>query len=170
MKRVVVPVPWQGNVPGALQRYIDCSWRRGSMIFFEYLRKSNNDGEILRHLKRKHKASETEQPMAEWVNEQPTRGEVMVAAICHSRFSDTYYGQWLVLNVGFRSIADLWKPEVAENGEYSPWGASHSQYEPLVAGTDGKRLQRLGEPELSAVCTLTMISCLPQPPSPQGPP
>ena len=36
----------------------------------------------------------------------------MIASIVLSRFNDAYYGQWLVLNLPFHDISDLWLPEV----------------------------------------------------------
>ena len=35
----------------------------------------------------------------------------MIAAVCNSRFSDNYYGQWLLLRIPFRSVDELWREE-----------------------------------------------------------
>ena len=48
-----------------------------------------------------------------WAAHVRMRGEVMVAARCNSRFSDEYYGQWLLLHVPFRSAwGELWDDDV----------------------------------------------------------
>lgn len=45
--------------------------------------------------------------LEQWVNATPTQADVMIAAVTTSRFSDTYYGQWLVLHCPFRELHEL---------------------------------------------------------------
>ena len=49
-------------------------------------------------------------PLEQWVNSIADKplGEVLVAPVMYSRNSDRFYGQWLVLNVPFRNLDDLW--------------------------------------------------------------
>ena len=41
--------------PQLLVNYETCAWRREDMSFLEYLRKTNNGGDIIRHIREKHK-------------------------------------------------------------------------------------------------------------------
>ena len=40
------------------------------------------------------------------------RGEAVTAAIYLSRYNDKYYGQWVIMNVPFRRLDDLWFDEL----------------------------------------------------------
>ena len=119
LKRIVVPVPWRDEHTVEMQSYMSSTWRREGMTFLEYLRKANKHGQILQYLTRKFKQDETDSTLEEWANSYSTKGEVVVAVTMCSRFSDTYYKQWLIMNVPYRSIdQDLWKPaaeKVPEN-------------------------------------------------------
>ena len=56
-----------------------------------------------------------EEPMESldaWANSAPLAGEVAVAAIYLSRYNDRYYGQCVLMNVPFRSLDDLYRPEL----------------------------------------------------------
>ena len=85
VRRVKVPVPWKNDPDRWLRAYMDCRWRTDELTFLQYLRMSNKNG-----AKRKN----------------PRR--VLVAAITRSRVTDDYYGQWLVLNIPFRHLDELW--------------------------------------------------------------
>ena len=39
-------------------------------------------------------------------------GEVMTASIYLSRYTDKYYGQWVLMEIPFRNLDDLWKREL----------------------------------------------------------
>lgn len=68
MKDFVVPTPDCETKPELIVKYETASWRRADMSLLEFLRKSNDDGDIIRHVKEKHKvdvlrkAFEAEQP------------------------------------------------------------------------------------------------------------
>ena len=47
-----------------------------------------------------------------WAAKAPARGEVMTAAIYLSRYNDRYYGQWVLMNVPFRTTDDLLRVEL----------------------------------------------------------
>lgn len=111
-KRFVVPVPWRQAMPQIVDTYTASDWRGEDMSLLEFLRKANKDGKILKHIRAAHEDSDLSKDLEAFAREYKTRGEVMIASIVLSRFNDAYYGQWLVLNVPFRDISDLWLPEV----------------------------------------------------------
>ena len=80
------------------------------MPFLDWFRKVNGKGAIARAVRRRHKAEAPEESLVDFANEMEPRGEVMVAAKTLSRYSDPFYGQWLVLHVPFRDLdRDLWQ-------------------------------------------------------------
>ena len=92
LRRVVVHPPWAGFPPSRWESlYTTCAWRSESYTFLEYMRQCNQSGD-----KRKNKR------------------RVLVAATLHSPLRDNYFGQWLLLNVPFRSLTDLWDDRVAQ--------------------------------------------------------
>ena len=88
VRRLVVRGPCWTRQPAAgswEDAYIRCTWRNENHSLLDYLRLCNKDGE-----RRKN------------------RRRVCVAAVTNSRLKDAYYGQWLVLNVPFRNLLELW--------------------------------------------------------------
>ena len=81
------------------------------MPLVEFLGKSNKNGEILKHIRGKHEGTDLSEDLEAFARAYHTRGEVMIASIVLSRFNDKYYGQWLVLNMPFRDVDELWLPE-----------------------------------------------------------
>jgi hypothetical protein len=111
VKRFPVPVPWRGQVPKVIARYMLSTWRHDDMTLLEFLRRTNDKGGIHRalearynNLKKDNHPSVRDKSLQRWAQTVPMRGEVMVAARCNSRFNDAYYGQWLLLNVPFRNV------------------------------------------------------------------
>ncbi|CAE7474952.1 unnamed protein product, partial [Symbiodinium sp. CCMP2592] len=51
-----------------------------------------------------------------WINVHPADGKILVADIPYAHTNDRRYGQWLLLNVPFRNVDDLW----LENAEKLP--------------------------------------------------
>ena len=94
------------------------SWRAEDMPLVEFLRKTGMNGGIHPKLKKRYnqalKEAEEgellEESLEAWANNAETYGEVALAALYLSRYNDRYYGQWVVMNVPFRSLEDL-KPE-----------------------------------------------------------
>ena len=70
--------------------YTACKWRSEDHTLLDYLRLSNKDGQKRKNARR-----------------------VCVAAVMNSRLRDDFYGQWLILNVPFRSFKDLWDDRAA---------------------------------------------------------
>ncbi|CAE7829479.1 unnamed protein product [Symbiodinium sp. CCMP2592] len=108
VRKFVVPVPWNKEMPQEVRNYMDCSWRRRSMSLIEYLRVSGSGGQIAQRYRRLHKARKVEMPLTHWINTLTAEGEVLVACIMYSCYSDFHFGQWLLLHVPFRDVADLW--------------------------------------------------------------
>ncbi len=82
------------------------------MPLLHFLRKTNTAGAIQRHLQRKHAAAGTAETLEAFANAAPMDGEVLVGAKYLSRYNDRYYGQWLLMHVPFRSLTDLWDPQM----------------------------------------------------------
>jgi hypothetical protein len=102
-------------MPDVIIKYVDCEWRRRGMSLLEFLRKTNKNGQVHQTFKRRYQRLCKEgaddvagKSLDQWVNRVQCRGEVLIAAVCNSRFSDAYYGQWLMLNMPFSSLDDLW--------------------------------------------------------------
>ena len=55
-----------------------------------------------------HKARKVEMPLTQRINIIAAEGEVLVACILCSCYSDFHLGQWLQWHVPLRDIADLW--------------------------------------------------------------
>ena len=99
-------------------RYMRSSWRAEDMPLVTFLRKTGMNGDIHPKLKKRYnqalKEAEggelLEESLEAWANNVVTYGEVALAALYLSRYNDRYYGQWVLMNVPFRSLEDL-KPE-----------------------------------------------------------
>ena len=91
MRKLSVRTPWTGQEPTQWERmYMECPWREEDCTLLEFVRASTKDG-----------------------RQRSTRmgggrRRVAVAAQTNSRLKDAFYGQWLVLNVPFRDIDELW--------------------------------------------------------------
>ena len=81
------------------------------MSLLEFLRKSGRDGQISQKYRRIHQARKIEMPLTDWVNSYPADGQTLVASVMYTRTNDRYFGQWLLLNVPFRDLDDLWRPQ-----------------------------------------------------------
>ena len=115
IRRLSIPVPVVDDETisfekpaSVIRQYMSCPWRREDMTLKEYLRKASREGTIHQKFKRRHKFLGIKQPLEQWINEVSTRGEVMLSPILYSRVSDKFYGQWLLLNVPFRELHQLW--------------------------------------------------------------
>lgn len=52
---IMTPMPNMDMKPKLVELYETCPWRSEEMTFLEFLRKSNNDGEIIRYIQEEHK-------------------------------------------------------------------------------------------------------------------
>ena len=94
MRRLSVRCPWTGPPGEWEKRYMECEWREDDCTLLEYMRLSNKDGRQRSKLR------------------GGGRRRVAVAAQLHSRLKDSFYGQWLLLNVPFRQVDELWDNRV----------------------------------------------------------
>ena len=100
-------------MPAAVLQYVASQWRREDMTLLEFLRKTSRRGGPAQHLQRRWRREATDgEDVYAFANRAACRGETMAAIVAHSRLSDKYHGQWVLLNVPFRSLADLWLPAV----------------------------------------------------------
>ena len=128
-----VPLPDTENKPKLLKNYEDATWRSDDMPFIQFLRKSNQAGEIMRHIKEKHfqyAAKMVEQAMID--AEVPPK-----QAAKQSTDLIKHYKRQLKSDASLGSLAefvenewDVWLPEVEEfANSYKP------QAEKLVAAS-----------------------------------
>ena len=89
IRKVVVRPPWTAEPGKWEQLYMKSTWRPDDWSLLQYVRASN-----LRGAKR--------------ATTRGGRRRVAVAVRTNSRLKDSFYGQWLVLNVPFRSLDELW--------------------------------------------------------------
>ncbi|MCP4244228.1 MAG: hypothetical protein GY772_27090, partial [bacterium] len=113
---LMLRAPWPGMAmkPDWVYRYEACSWRGSDMALLEYLRKSNKAGEIIQWLRRKHAEAATELTLEDFARRQKTMGEKVIAMETYWRMNDTYFGQWLAMNVPFDKLDELLVPDVVE--------------------------------------------------------
>ena len=86
----------------------------GATTLLEYLRKSNASGDIVHWLQKAHAAADTAVDLAAFAQEYRTFGEKIFAAETVSIFNDKYFGQWMMLHLPFRSVADLVPADIAD--------------------------------------------------------
>ena len=90
MRRLSVRCPWTGPPGEWEKKYMECEWRDDDCTLLEYMRLSNKDGRRRSTVR------------------GGGRRRVAVVAQLHSRLKDSFYGQWLLLNVPFREVDELW--------------------------------------------------------------
>ena len=113
---IIAPYPGMEKKPDFVQKYEDAQWRGNQMTLLEFLRKSNKDGKIIRYVreawKRNGQQPPEEEGLQKFAREHKTRGQKLIAADTVWRLNDTYYGQWLALNVPFRRLEDFHVEEI----------------------------------------------------------
>ena len=140
----LVPLPDAKVLPKAVLLYMSSSWRSAEMNLLDFLRKSNDEGAIAGWLRRKWENAGTSASLEAFANDYRVDGEKIVACAMRSRLSDAYYGQWLLLNVPFRRVADLLLPDtvlakVPETDKYlamcltCPHSAAKAMFDDLEA-------------------------------------
>ena len=114
MKPIVAPWPGMPQMPNFVEAYENCGWRDDRVTLLEYLRKTNDKGEIIHWLQRAHASADTALDLAAFASQYKTFGEKVVAAEMVTIFSDKYFGQWLLLHVPFRSAAAFLAEDILE--------------------------------------------------------
>ena len=90
MKPIVAPWPTMEPFPKFVQLYQDCAWRGDNMTLLEFLRKSNDAGEVINSLQKEYEAAETASDLGEFATAYPTFGEKVIAAEMVSIFNDKF--------------------------------------------------------------------------------
>ena len=103
----VVPVPDVEVPPKEVLLYEAATWARGKISLLDFLRKTTGEGHICNWLKKLQKSTQPDTPLPEFAAAYEMQGEKVVAAEMNSRFSDKFYGQWLVLHCPFNSLAEF---------------------------------------------------------------
>lgn len=111
---MVAPWPGMDEKPKVVIAYEACVWRGAGMSLLEFMRKSNEAGQIIRYLKQKHKAAETTESLETFAQKFKPRGEKLIAADTVSRLRDRYYGQWMALNLPFVDLSDFLVKDIVE--------------------------------------------------------
>lgn len=108
--------PWPGKPqkPAQIELYQSCPWRSEEMTLLEWLRKTNQKGEIVRWVRKRHAEAESQQTLEEFANDCQCRGEKCIGAEMYSIFNDKHFGQWMALNLPFRDLDDFLLPAIAE--------------------------------------------------------
>ncbi|CAE7455077.1 unnamed protein product, partial [Symbiodinium pilosum] len=120
MRCLSVRPPWTGPPGEWEQRYMGCSWREDDCTLLEFMRASNKNG--------RQRSTRT----------GGGRRRVAVAARMNSHLKDAYYGQWLVLNVPFRNLDELWTDRELRNLQEQPLARAPHAGRPLcVLGPAG---------------------------------
>jgi hypothetical protein len=91
--------------------------RPDEMSLADFLRKAVwTSGRIQKHLRKRHAAAlasgETEETLEAWAAIATSNGETMTASMYLSRYNDKYCGQWVLMNIPFRNLDDLWRDEL----------------------------------------------------------
>ena len=111
-----VPVPDATDVPKEVRMYEESTWRSPDMSLLDFLRRSNNNGDIIYWLKKAHKTATTDGTTILDLNDFACQyklfGEKIVAADILSWRNDKHHGQWLVLHVPFKKMIDFVNPVV----------------------------------------------------------
>ena len=108
LKPIVAPYPDMKDKPAYVENYEACNWRGEGMSLVDFLRKSNDRGEVIQYLKKAHaEQAAPRQSLEDFARAHRVRGEKLIAASLVSRLRDLYYGQWMALNVPFQSLGDL---------------------------------------------------------------
>ena len=109
-----VPTPDIDPAPKVVELYENSAWRADNMTLLDYLRKTNDQGEIAGWLKAQWRSAGQPDTLQNFANAYRPQGEKAVACGVGSRLRDKFYGQWLLLNVPFRTRSTLLLPEIAE--------------------------------------------------------
>ncbi|CAE7763064.1 unnamed protein product, partial [Symbiodinium necroappetens] len=84
LQRFRVPVPWEGDLPERVQRYMVSTWRAVDMSVVDYLRRTNKSGEIHQAFRKRYQQMVAEELAGEaplesletWANGASLRGDV----------------------------------------------------------------------------------------------
>ena len=107
---IIVVAPYAGMraKPSFVERYERCRWRSEEMPLLEYLRKTNDQGQIVHWVEKLYKdTAPHDVSLEDFANRCPMKGEKLVSIETLSRMNDRFFGQWLALFVPFRRLDDF---------------------------------------------------------------
>jgi hypothetical protein len=111
---ILAPYPGMETKPSFVERYEDCTWK-GRMTLLEYLRKSNDEGEIIQWVRKKYNnINHPQETLEQFARRCPMRGEKSIAADTVWRFNDRYFAQWLALHRPFKQLEDFQDNDITE--------------------------------------------------------
>ncbi|WP_422022095.1 hypothetical protein [Pyruvatibacter mobilis] len=127
MQPIIAPHPGMEQPPKYVQLYEASPWK-GQLSLLEFLRRVNNKGAVLEHIRKAHKKDPRGRSLETFAAQFQTFGEKVIAAEMVSMMNDKplgakaklgfrgrrFYGQWLALNVPFEKLGDLLVEEVVE--------------------------------------------------------
>eukprot|EP00435_Cladocopium_sp_Y103_P067628 s916_g30.t1 len=90
-------------------------WRGMDMSLLEFLRKTNEHGNIAGCLQEEWRQSNSEMGLQTYANQFEMQGQKVVACTMVSRLKDCFYGQWLLLHVPFNTVKELWNQHVVDH-------------------------------------------------------
>ena len=112
-KTVAAPYAGMEPVPDWVQRYATCAWRSEDMSLLDWLRKSNDAGQIAGFRLSSVPPPEADFPdLVGFACDYRPAGEKVVAVETVYELNDRYYGQWAAMHVPFRALEDLQDSEV----------------------------------------------------------
>ncbi|CAK9089817.1 unnamed protein product [Durusdinium trenchii] len=113
MQPIIAPHPGMEQPPAYVALYEQATWR-GEMTLLEYLRRVNNKGNILEHIRKAHKKDTRGLSLESFAIRYETFGEKVIAAEMVSMLNDKYYGQWMALNVPFETLSGLLVQDIVD--------------------------------------------------------
>ena len=116
--------PWPGMdaKPKLVENYEASDWRSEDMTLLEFLRKSNEAGDIISWVKDLHKADTKTgggQSLESFANTCPMKGQKLIACDMLSLFNDRWFGQWLALRKPFRDLEKLLDAEIVNKAGFA---------------------------------------------------
>ena len=110
------PVPDVAEKPEWVRKYEACTWRSETMSLLEYLRKSNDAGEIVKWVRDKHASAKRVDihtgNLKDFADTCAMNGEKIIALDFVSRRNEKLFGQWFTAQVPFRHLEDLLDAEI----------------------------------------------------------
>ena len=108
----LVPLPDDEWMPEIVKAYESSAWARGQIPLLDFLRKTNEAGEIVQWVRKAHAAAGGAEPLEAFARNYQVHGEKIVAAHMLSRLNDKFHGQWLMLHVPFNTASEFFDEDI----------------------------------------------------------
>ena len=93
MEPIIAPHPGMSRKPAYVERYEQSSWRGDGMCLLDFLRKTNNKGDVLEHIKKAHLKDPRGRDLDTFARHFQPFGEKIIAAEMVSMLNDKRLGQ-----------------------------------------------------------------------------